>query len=230
MKKALIIIAILLVIFAIGLILFNFIIMPMLVKVKEVAVPDLIGKSINEARKIVEDAELNLYIESRRPDPVYPEGIIIIQEPLPGSYVSAGRQISVVVSSGVEKIRIPDITGLDVEKGLIILKNRELKPQVESIPSETTAGVIMATYPPADSLVSVRSNIKLVVSSGPEICMPLLEGKSIEDALKIMREYDVILAIDTAQTGGDTNVVILQYPDAGSKLQPRDSVRILIAR
>ncbi|HID32693.1 MAG TPA: PASTA domain-containing protein [bacterium (Candidatus Stahlbacteria)] len=230
MKKFLIIVAILLAIFAVGLLLFNYMIMPRIVRAKEIPVPDLIGRSLHEARAIARESNLNLFIETYRPDPVYPESVIIIQDPLPGVYVTEGRQISIVISSGLEKVRIPDLSGLELEKGMIILRNKKLTVAVESIPSETMAGIIVSSEPPPDTLVLLRSQVKILVSSGPEYCMPLLEGKTIAEALKILEDLEISLKIDTARTGGDTNLVILQYPDAGSSLRPGDSVRILIAR
>ncbi|RKX69240.1 hypothetical protein DRP53_08830 [candidate division WOR-3 bacterium] len=230
MRRFLIGLALLLFIFALGLLVFNFLIMPRLVKGKEVPVPDLIGKTITDAKRIVAENNLNLYIESHRPDPVYPESVIIIQDPLPGSYVVIGRQISVVVSTGIERIRIPDLAGLQLEKGMIILKNRGLRVAVESIPSDTPAGFILTTDPPPDSLVRIKSRVLVMVSSGPEFVMPLVEGKTLSEALDLLKDLEINLKVDSAEATGDTNLIILQFPDAGTRLHPGDSVRLLVAR
>ena len=54
-------------------------------KTREVSVPDVAGKTVNEARTVLAEAGLNLRVEEgRRIDPKVPAGQVLAQEPRPG--------------------------------------------------------------------------------------------------------------------------------------------------
>ena len=54
-------------------------------RTREVVVPDLAGKTVNDATVALSEAGLNLKVEeARRPDPKVPAGQILAQDPRPG--------------------------------------------------------------------------------------------------------------------------------------------------
>ena len=73
----------------------------MSVRASEVTVPDLTGRSVNDASARLEDLGLTLRVdENRRTDPKIAAGSVVQQDPTPGSHVRRQRSIHVWVSQG----------------------------------------------------------------------------------------------------------------------------------
>src|SRR6185295_7213169 len=69
------------------------------IRTREVLVPALAGKTVNEATAVLSAAGLNLKVEdSRRVDPKVPAGQILGQEPQPGVRTRRERSVRVSVS------------------------------------------------------------------------------------------------------------------------------------
>src|SRR4026207_999836 len=84
----------------------------MSVRASEVTVPDLTGRSVNDASARLEDLGLTLRVdENRRTDQKIPAGSVVQQDPIPGSHVRRQRSIHVWVSQGEEGIVVPPPVG-----------------------------------------------------------------------------------------------------------------------
>jgi beta-lactam-binding protein with PASTA domain len=78
---------------------------------REVAIPDLVGKSPAEARKIADAAGFQMNVERQYYSPTVPEGKILSQLPAPGTKVRRGWQIRVAESLGPQRVEIPNVLG-----------------------------------------------------------------------------------------------------------------------
>src|SRR5918995_4370079 len=77
-------------------------------KTREVVVPELQGKSVNEASALLGEAGLDLKVEEgRRLDPKIPAGQILTQEPQPGVRTRRDRSVKAWVSAGPRSMVIP---------------------------------------------------------------------------------------------------------------------------
>jgi hypothetical protein len=81
-------------------------------KTREVAVPELQGRSVNEASALLAEADLNLHVEEgRRIDPKVPVGHILTQEPQAGVSTRRDRNVRVWVSAGPRSTVVPALVG-----------------------------------------------------------------------------------------------------------------------
>jgi eukaryotic-like serine/threonine-protein kinase len=78
---------------------------------REVAVPDLVGKTPAEARRIAEAAGFQMDIERQYYSATIPEGKVLSQLPLAGTKVRRGWQIRVAQSLGPQRVQIPNVLG-----------------------------------------------------------------------------------------------------------------------
>ena len=67
---------------------------------REVALPDFVGKTPAEARRIAEDSGLQVEVERQYYSPSVAEGRILSQLPLAGTLVRRGWQVRVAESLG----------------------------------------------------------------------------------------------------------------------------------
>ena len=91
--------------------------------------PKLEGMKIEDARKTAETLGITLKEETENNDKVE-EGIIIKQDTSVGTLVKSGDTVTVHVSAGVEKVKVPTVVGMDEGTALATLKNAGLNPKV----------------------------------------------------------------------------------------------------
>src|SRR5437016_5784879 len=71
---------------------------------REVAVPDLVGRTPAEARRIADGGGFQMDIERQYYSATIPEGKILSHLPLPGTQVRRGWQIRVAQSLGQQRV------------------------------------------------------------------------------------------------------------------------------
>jgi len=82
---------------------------------KEVQVPTLIGLTRAEAAEKADEAGFKLTVTDEKRDPEVEEGDIISQSPDDGLLLE-GKAISVIVSKGPPLVKVPNFTGMQLEK------------------------------------------------------------------------------------------------------------------
>jgi hypothetical protein len=81
-------------------------------KTRDVVVPSLLGKTVNEASASLSEARLSLKVEEgRRVDPKVPVGQILAQEPQTGMQTRRQRSVRVWVSAGPRSTIVPALVG-----------------------------------------------------------------------------------------------------------------------
>jgi beta-lactam-binding protein with PASTA domain len=81
-------------------------------KTRDVVVPSLLGKTVNEASASLSEAGPSLKVEEgRRVDPKVPVGQILAQEPQTGMRTRRQRSVRVRVSAGPRSTIVPALLG-----------------------------------------------------------------------------------------------------------------------
>lgn len=220
--------------FILGLLLANFLIMPTFVRQgEEIKVPNVCSLPLDSAVIVLKKAGLQGVVVERRPDRIIEEGRIIIQEPLPDVPVKKGRIINLTVSSGYEKITIPELYSVDYVKGRRILEKLGLLVgDVDSVFSDSVPqGKIIKTIPEFGNEVKKGDEIKIVVSKGVILKMPNLIGKKISEATQIIQLMNLVLKEVTEIEGsGEKGTIIVQSPEPERIVNSGDSVSLMIIK
>ena len=79
--------------------------------------PDLTGKTTEEASRLLEESglELDPVVKEEESDTV-DDGAVVSQNPSAGSQVSKGTKVVITVSTGKAQVRVPTITGMKWEQ------------------------------------------------------------------------------------------------------------------
>lgn len=147
-------------------------------------VPDLTGKTTEEAVKLLKDAKLvlNNEVKEEASDDV-PKGKIITQTPPQGSQVSAGTKVTITVSTGPEDVRVPVVTGQQVEDARENLESAGFKVVVNQVDSVEPKGQVLSASSEGEKLAK-GSEITLEVSLGNQFEMPSLQGMKFGDVFR----------------------------------------------
>lgn len=236
-RKTVIVLSLVIGALLLGVLAVNFLLMPWFVRLgKEVEVPEVIGRNLEEAATILSRAKLNYHLQSQIYDPLIPEGFIARQTPPPGKRVKEWKRVYLVVSSGPQSVGIPDLKGMRLEQAQRSLNLVGLKVgRVSHVYSDTIPeGDVVLSNPAFGQAVDVGMEVELVVSNGKErkrFVMPSLLGLSVEEARAIIEARGLVLGqirpIDTE--GVDENVVLLQGPAPGELVAESDTVELAVS-
>ena len=136
---------------------------------KEVAIPNLVGKSVDEVKQILQDNKLNYVEDSQEYNTEYAEGQIISQNPpfVEGRKVREHTDIKVVVSLGTETTTVPKLKGKTKEEAEEAAKNANIKLDITEETSKTVeAGYIIRQDTAEGSTVNAGDTVKVYLSKG----------------------------------------------------------------
>ena len=221
--------------FGLGFAIFNIFVMPRIMSTgKDIVVPNLIGKSLNNAQKIL--LQQNFTIGETRDvyDTIFPQGIVVGQKPIAGSIVRSGRKINILVSKGALKVKVPFIEQMSEDQAMRVLNSLGINPTiVESLRSATiSAGKIISTEPGPGSEIPIGSQFKVFVSSGSSgiFLMPMLVGLSVNAAVDSIRSNGLTLGmVQQIPSDEPKGYVVIQYPEDGMRIRTNDTVRLIVS-
>jgi beta-lactam-binding protein with PASTA domain len=234
MRRSLIYAGIILAFFVIGVLIANFLVMPLLVgRGEEVSVPNVCDLTLDEAVEELNNFGLEGVVVERRFDQIIEEGNVIIQEPLPDARVKKGRIINLTVSLGPETIKVPHLTGVSYEQGVSIVRRLGLViAGVDSVFSDSVEiGGIIGTVPEAEDAVKKGDGIKLILSKGLIRKMPNVVGVQLSRAQVTLEKMGLIVGKVEEITGsGQKGTIIVQNPEPGRIVNSGDTVTIMVIK
>lgn len=234
MKRIFVYLLVILAFFIVGVVLANFLIMPLIVhRGKEVIVPNVCNMSLENATKELKDFGLEGLVSERRHDQIIEEGYIIIQEPLPNQKVKSGRIINLTVSLGPQVVKVPFLAGVDIEKGELILKRLGFTiEKIDYVNSDTIVrGKIIRTIPEPDVELTKGDSIKVIVSKGPVLMMPDLTGKTRQEFEIQIEKLGLVLGeVKEVEGSGVKGSVIVQSPAPEEVIEPGDTVTLMVIK
>ena len=121
--------------------------------VRDVLIPEIRGKSIEESKKILKDVNLEYNIEGSGES-------VTNTQPYPGYTVKEGTKITIYTGDAVDnnKVSMPDLTGLSVTSAKDILDDLGIKYSLEG------DGFVIDQSIPAGEVITTGSNVRLTLS------------------------------------------------------------------
>ena len=133
-----------------------------------VRMPAVIGSSLEEAQKVLENAGLRSEVFYGVSD-TYGEGIVMDAGVPEGQEVAAGSTVSLTVAR-IERVAAPDVTDFAREEAETTLRQTGLTPVVqEEYSDETDAGYVTGQTPEGGAEIPVGSEVTIYVSKGPDL-------------------------------------------------------------
>ena len=198
---------------------------------KEVGVPNVVGKTVGQARTILERKGFD--VDTERAKSRRPEGEVIAQDPAAGDKVDEGDTVTLTVSGGRPQTTVPDVVDSPQSEAEAAIEDAGLKvgSVTPGASDEIEVGNVISTDPAADAEVDRGTEVDIVVSSGPSaVPVPNVRGRTEEEATAILE--DAGFEVDVVDTPSDTideGIVISQEPAEGSPAEPGDTVTISVS-
>lgn len=210
--------------------------MRLAVRGKVIAVPGLVGMSVDDARLRAEGAGLGLTVTGERYDARMPAGTVLTQVPGDGVGIKANRNVQVIASLGRRTHPVPDLRGSSLRAARLMAEQSGYEVANVSIVSYPMAEEeqVVAQHPAPDSAESGGDQIDILVSRPREAryVMPRLVGENINRVLAMLEENGFRVGRIQYQPVSSLTrgTVLRQFPEAGYALNEGDAVHLEVAR
>jgi serine/threonine-protein kinase len=195
-------------------------------------VPATAGLSREEATEKLEAAGFGVEAKTVSSDAVE-EGLVIHSEPSAGETATNGSAVTIVVSAGPKRAKVPVLVGSQRRLAVQQIRGRGFTPSVSEEESNTPAGEVIRQSPSAGSEVEVGATVAIVVSSGKEQAkVPNVIGKLRAEAVQAVRDAGLTPSVEEEETEVEAKIgyAIDQSPPFGSELEPGATVTIVVGK
>jgi serine/threonine-protein kinase len=205
---------------------------------RSVTVPDLTGKTPEEAAKAARAVGLQLEEQSGRAryDERIPPGRVLLQQPEAGSLAKPSQALRVVLSLGARQLRVPELAGLAPRAAALKLSRESLELGPVSWYRDPTAPQgIVAQDPDAETPAAKGAPVRVLMSRGApdaRMVMPDFVGKDAQAVRERLEKFGfrVGSARFEAYDGVKPNTVLKQFPPAGYPLSSHEVVSLTVSR
>jgi beta-lactam-binding protein with PASTA domain len=134
----------------------------------KVAVPNVVGLTQATATTAITGAGLTVGTVAMQSSATVAAGLVIGESPAAGTSVASGSAVSLVISSGLPLVAMPNVVGLTQTVAATAITGVGLKVGVVTMQSSATvaAGLVITESPSAGTSLASGSAVNLVVSSG----------------------------------------------------------------
>jgi beta-lactam-binding protein with PASTA domain/tRNA A-37 threonylcarbamoyl transferase component Bud32 len=200
--------------------------------VPRVNVPRLVGRTYDEAIRILDNAGLRWEkVEVFSPEPV---DQVVAQRPRAGNSVAEGSTVTLRVSKGVQTVAVPDVVLQSEEDAAAVLGDAGFEVDVVEAPSDDVgAGLVFAQDPAAGTQAEPGSTVQISVSTGPEQqTVPDIVDEDAQTARQELRDAGFSVQMQDVETldPNEDGIVLDQDPPGGNEADPGSTVTLFVGR
>lgn len=207
-------------------------------KTRDVVVPSLAGKTVNDATTLLAADGLTMKVEEpKRIDPSTPAGAILLQDPSAGTRTRRERNVKVWISAGPRATLVPALVGESE-------RTAQLRAQEDGLQLASVAEIRSNNYA-ADTIVAQNPGAQQTLPSGAELSvlinrversatyvMPDLIGVNGDRAADLLRSHGFRVTVvgDHPYPGIPGGIVLRQNPQGGFRVAPGDAISLEVSR
>ena len=198
-----------------------------------IEVPDLVGKTLEEATKTIEQAGFELgTVEYENSDAVE-TGKVISQTPRVGTHQEKGTKVTLVVSQGVEQVEVPDLSDMTATEARSALQSAGLKYEAGTAEhsDKVDENHVLRQNPAAGQKVAKGTTVTYYLSAGAEkITVPNVVGQLENEARTALQNAGFTAMVDYQSSSTVAEgCVISQTPAANEKAKSKSSVSLVVS-
>jgi serine/threonine protein kinase len=202
------------------------------VRPNSVSVPDLTGKTPDQAGPILQQAKLRLGNVTTQPSEKQEDvGKILSQDPTPNSSATEDTAVNIVVGGDLALKSVQDFTGKDFDDANKQLTAEGFQVKRVNVDSTQPKNQVVQQQPNGGQ-VAPGSTITLQVSNGPQdITMPDLTGMTEDQATQTLQQQGWSGKVQVQNVSFATvppNTIVRTDPPKGSTISPDQTVTLTI--
>jgi serine/threonine-protein kinase len=195
----------------------------------KVHVPDVMGKSRDDAIAALADAKLKFKVLS-----VFskePADTVVAQQPRGGVIVNRGSIVHINVSKGLQPLQVPDVRGQLFDNAAGQLQGAGFAVARRDVDSAQPKDTVIDQDPRGGGSLSRGGTVTLFVSKGPkQATIPDVTSQDQDSATQVLEQSGFSVDVqqqDTTDPAQD-GIVLSQDPLGGTKAKPGTTVTIVV--
>ncbi|MFE4824809.1 Stk1 family PASTA domain-containing Ser/Thr kinase [Streptomyces sp. NPDC056704] len=191
----------------------------------KVAVPSVLGKSLDDAKTILEGDGYQFEVKTKAQESTETPDTVLEQSLPLGKEVEKGSTITLTIAKAAEKATVPDVTGKSCDEAKAAMTANNLVGNCTEIDvaDPNQAGKVVSTVPAIGSSADKNSsvNIQIGKAQAQQKQVPSVFGKTVQQAKQILQQngFNNIQFADGSDSS-DNAFVINQDPAAGTQADP----------
>jgi len=199
-----------------------------------VTVPATQGMTLEAAKAEIIKSGLKVGNVDSRADAEVPKDMVVATDPNAGFLAKRGQAIDIILSSGPDMVKVPDVTGSAETSAILALQADGFDVDPITTPeynADYAAGVVFRTDPAGGTEVARGSKVHLWISQGAEmVTVPLVTGKTQAEAKKLLTDAGFKVKV-TKQPDSEIakGTVVDQSPAADGQAPLGSTVEIIVS-
>jgi serine/threonine-protein kinase len=197
---------------------------------KQITVGSYLSERESVARDQILSAGLNVHI-TRRPSSAQPPTFVYDQQPGSGNKIPKGNTVTIFVSTGVAKVRVPDVRNKDSTDAAATLAALGLKPDVHQVYSTKDPGTVVAQAPNPGTKAAKGSKVRINVSKGlAQVEVPQVVGIPFAQASSELQAKGFKVERVDQDSNDPADTVLRQDPPANSSAPKGSTITLTVSR
>jgi beta-lactam-binding protein with PASTA domain len=200
-------------------------------------VPDVTGRTLPQARELLENATLRSRF--RRVDSERPPNEVVSQNPMAGAEAEPRSIVVLTVSGGPARIAVPGVEGMSAGEATEALREAGLRSSTRLVPSDEPERTVVDQNPAAGDEVPKRTVVALLIADARSkpppttdpttIRVPNLVGMRAADARSRLRALGLRSTQGPVESPHPAGEVVSQLPGAGAELREGATVTLRVS-
>ena len=195
--------------------------------------PNVVGKSFEEAAGLLQKAGFAAQQGETRFHKTIPANVVLQEDPPAGSRQKRGTNVVLALSGGQKTAEVPVTTNMSQQQARIAIENTGLvMGSVTEQLSDQPRGLVVASSPVAGTKMDLPGTVDIVLSKGPAtVQVPDFYGRSLGEARSMVEQLGLRVAGISRDTSSlqPENTVIRQLPAAGQSISAGGPVSLTIS-
>lgn len=198
-------------------------------------VPEMLRYERDDATKLLDVLGLKYKIMEEDSDDV-DKGCVIGTEPVAGTVIDFGSEVTLKISKGKKKVRVPNVYGMDEKDAIKVLTDDGFTVRVESVADGTVQpGQVSESSPRGNTMAEAGSEVIIRVNNGSadkKVKVPQnLVGKDLNSVTRALSEAGLVVGRVTLDDESEEqkDVVTKLGTPSGTELKEGDSVDLVVS-
>jgi eukaryotic-like serine/threonine-protein kinase len=197
---------------------------------RPVAVPDVLLLQKDLAKLKIEQAGLVAKIVRGSSDNV-PSGQVADEDPAGGTKIGKGSTVTLTVSTGKPKVKVPDVVGQDVASALTALAGQGLQPKINRIYSDKQPDTVTAQQPHAGDFAIKGTVVHINVSRGAKpVPVPDVTSQPYANAKSALEGQGFQVSRVDIQSDQPEGVVVAEDPPQGTPVPRGTKITLSVSK
>jgi serine/threonine-protein kinase len=196
------------------------------------AVPSVAGLTRSQARARLKDAGFDIE-ERRESSDSVASGKAIRTSPPAQTRLEKGSKVILLLSTGVEQVEVPDVTGQQFDSASKELSDRGFKVQRnDQVTDNEDPGTVLKQSPGANQKIDKGSTVTLAVAKEPqEVDVTDVTGETQDAAVqRLSKDGFEIKIVEQQVDSQEGDGVVIQQDPAGGKAKRGSTVTLTVGK